>query len=181
VIVSTLVLINGQVGDAEELLPRSLPTCLLDPNEPRGLLITLIAVEDAAFNLAYAAVVVHGLGLDHAGQPVHVDLLRPLVELTAFEQTALRNALVRQSWSAWARAPHLVRAFLGCAEPPVLLADAARELALPLSTLANVATLNRLPTIRAGDRHMVYLATIVEAQERGLLHVQRGRPRHARS
>lgn len=176
-LVSTLALINHQVVDAEETLTGSLPTCALDPERPRGLLVTLIAVENTMFHLAYVGLVVHGLALDLAGRPSGVDLLHPLTELTAPEQGALRTALVRQSWSAWARAPHHVRAFLGCAEPPVLLADAARQLALPLPTLANAATVDRLPTIRVGDRQLIYLATITEAQERGLLHAQRGRPR----
>jgi hypothetical protein len=50
------------------------------------------------------------------------------------------------------------------------------QLGVPLATRANAAARERLPTIRAGDRHLVYLAPIREAQDRGLLHAQRGRP-----
>ena len=45
--------------------------------------------------------------------------------------------------------------------------------------LAHAASRDRLPTIRAADRHLVYLDTIHEAERRGLLHGQRGRPRGA--
>jgi len=173
---TTLALINGQVVDAEELLCESLPTRVLPPIGPRGLLVTVVSVEDAAYHLAYTAVIVYVLALDEAAQPVGVDLLHPMTMLLPTEQASLRAMLVRQSWSAWARSPQHVRALLGSLDPPLLLADAARQRGIPLPTLANAAMRDRLPTIRAGDRHLVYLATIIEAQERGLLHIQRGRP-----
>jgi len=166
---TTLALINGQVVDAEELLCEPLPTRVLPPIGPRGLLVTVVSVEDAAYHLAYTAVIVYVLALDAAAQPVSVDLLHPLTELTVIEQATVRAILVRQSWAAWARSPQYVRALLGYLDPPLLLADAARQLAMPLPTLANAAVRDRLPTIRAGDRHLIYLATITEAQDQGLL------------
>jgi len=175
-LLTTLAVINGQVVDAEELLRESLPTSVLLPVEPRGLLVTVVSVEDAAYHLAYTAVIVYVLALDAAAHPIGVELLHPLTELTVIEQATVRATLVGQSWPAWARSPQHVRALLGCPDPPLMLADAARQLAIPLPTLANAAVRDRLPTIRAGDRHLAYLATITEAQDRGLLHLQRGRP-----
>ena len=67
----------------------------------------------------------------------------------------------------WARATLPVGALLGAPEPPLLL---------PLATLTSVVAQERLPTLRVGDRHLVYQATIAEAQARGLLLDQRGRP-----
>jgi hypothetical protein len=176
-LITTLAVLHGQVVDAEEAVRESLTVGVSPPDGPRGLLVTLISVEDAAFHLAYVAVVAYALLLDDEGRPTSVDLLHPLAELTPSEQVVLRTALVRQSWGAWARSPQHVRALLGRPDPPVLLADAARQLGIPLPTLANAAVGERLPTIRAGDRHLIYLATVVEAQDRGLLHFQRGRPR----
>lgn len=179
-LVTTLAVIHGQVVDAEEAVSESLAVVVPPPDGPRGLLVTVISVEDAAFHLAYTAVVAYALTFDSEGHPTGVDLLHPLTELTPSEQVVVRTALVRQSWSGWARAPQHVRTLLGCADPPLLLADAARQLGIPLPTLANAAVRDRLPTIHAGDRHLIYLATVVEAQDRGLLHVQRGRPRRQR-
>jgi hypothetical protein len=176
-LVTTLAVLHGQVADAEEEVRESLTVAVPPPDGPRGLLVSLVSVEDTAFHLAYIGVVAYALALDGEGRPTSVDLLHPLAELTPSEQVVLRTALVRQSWGAWARAPQHVRALLGRSDPPVLLADAARQLDIPLPTLANAAVSERLPTIRAGDRHLVYLATVVEAQDRGLLHFQRGRPR----
>lgn len=175
--VTTLAALHDQVVDAEEVVRELLTVSVPPPDGLRGLLVTLVSVEDAAFHLAYMAIVAYALVLNQEGQPIGVDLLHPLTELTPNEQIVVRTALVRQSWNAWARAPQHVRALLGCPDPPVLLADAARQLGIPLPTLANAAVGERLPTIRAGDRHLVYRATVVEAQDRGLLHVQRGRPR----
>ena len=175
-LITTLAVINGQVVDAEELLREPLPTRVLPQIGPRGLLVTVVSVEDAAYHLAYTAVIVYVLALDAADHPVGVDLVHPLTELTVIEQATVRATLVGQSWPAWCRSPQHVRALLGYLDPPLLLADAARQLAIPLPTLANAAVRDRLPTIRAGDRHLVYLATVREAQDRGLLHLQRGRP-----
>lgn len=176
-LVTTLAVLHGQIIDAEEAVRGALTVSVPPPTASRDLLVTLVSVEGAAFHLAYTAVVAYALVSDDEGRPAGVDLLHPLVELTPSEQVVLRTALVRQSWGAWARAPQYVRAFLGRPDPPVLLADAARQFGIPLPTLANAAVGERLPTIRAGDRHLVYLATVVEAQDRGLLHFQRGRPR----
>ncbi|NTU81427.1 MAG: hypothetical protein HGA45_18945 [Chloroflexales bacterium] len=176
-LVTTLAVLHGQVADAEEEVCESLRVTVPLPDGPRGLLVTLVSIEDAAFHLAYTALVAYALALDSEGRPTGVDLLHPLTKLTPNEQVVVRTALVRQSWGAWARAPQHLRALLGRPDPPVLLADAARQLGTPLPTLANAAVGERLPTIRAGDRHLVYLVTVVEAQDRGLLHFQRGRPR----
>lgn len=176
-LVTTLALIDSQVFDAEELVREPLPIGALPAGAPRGLLVTVISVEDAAFHVAYTAVVAYALLLDAAGHPAGVDLLHPLTELAEREQATLRSALTRRSWAAWARSPQHVRQLLGCPEPPLLLADAARQLGFPLPTLASAAVRGRLPTIRAGDRHLIYLATVIEAQNRDLLHLHRGRPR----
>jgi hypothetical protein len=50
----------------------------------------------------------------------------------------------------------------------------------PLATLSGAAVAERLPTIRCGDRHLAYSATIGEALERKVLQPQRGRPRQRR-
>lgn len=179
-LVSTVVVINGQLIDAEEVLRNGLVIHAFPPSEARALFVTIVGVEDQAFHLAFTAVLPYATHLDAAGLPQSVDLVHPLTELTPDEQSILRDALTRQSWSAWARAPQHVRSLLGCPEPPLLLADVARQLGIPLPTLANAAVNDRLPTIRAGDRHLVYTATIIEAQARGILHEQRGRPRRSR-
>lgn len=176
-LVTALVILDGQLVDADEVLRAPLTIRTSPADDARGLLVNVISVEDAAFFVSYVAVVPYALTLNAAGRPVSVDLVQPLTELTPSEQVLLRTTLVHQSWSAWARSPHHVRALLGCPEPPLLLADAARQLNIPLPTLANAAVSERLPTMRAGDRHLVYLTTVSEAQDRGLLHVHRGRPR----
>ncbi len=177
--VTTLVLIDGKLHDAEDLAVDQLRVCAPAITERRGLLATVVSVEDAAFQLAYTALICYRLRLAADGRPDAVDLLHPLTELRLDEQRALRTALVASSWPAWARATQHLRGLLGVAEPPLLLADAARQVAMPLATLANAAGRERLPTIRAGDRHLVYLETIQEAAARGLLHMQRGRPRRS--
>lgn len=60
------------------------------------------------------------------------------------------------------------------------LAAAARQWMLPLATLSGAAIAERLPTIRAGDRHLIYSTTLGEALQRGVLHDQRGRPQRVR-
>lgn len=177
---STLVVVNGQVIDAEEVLRDGLVIQASFPAATRPLLVTVVSVEDQAFHLAFTAVLPYAMSLEATGLPQRVDLVHPLTELLPGEQSALRGALTRQSWAAWARAPQHVRALLGCPEPPLLLAEAARQFSIPLPTLANAAVNDRLPTIRAGDRHLVYTATIIEAQAQGVLHMQRGRPRRSR-
>lgn len=178
---TTLVLMDGQAREIEAAADSSLAVGPVVADQRHAVLATLLTMEDTAYQLAYAALACYGLALGDNGQPTFVDLTRPLVDLRPDEQAALRELLIGQSWPAWARAPQHLRALLGCPEPPLLLADAARQLGLPLATLANAAARERLPTIRAGDRHLVYLATIVEAQGRGLLHPQRGRPRRGKA
>ena len=175
--VTTLVVIDGKIHAAEDLAIDQLSVCVLGSTGRRGLLATVVSVEDPFFQLAYASAICYALRLAADGRPDAVDLLHPLTELRLDEQRAVRAALVAQSWPAWARAPQHLRGLVGVAELPLLLADAARQVAMPLATLANAAGRERLPTIRAGDRHLVYLETIQEAEARGLLHSQRGRPR----
>lgn len=175
--ITMLALVGSKVEAADEALVGELTVSAVEPDGRRGLLATVVSSEDARYQLAYAALICHALRLGPDGRPEAVDLLRPLEVLRPDEQEALRGALVASSWPAWARAPHHLRRLLGEDEPPLLLADVARDLMLPLPTLANAASRERLPTIRAGDRHLVYRATIQEAEARGLLHHQRGRPR----
>lgn len=179
-LVTTLVVVDNQVIDADDALRDGLVVHKVHPSEARALFVTVVSVENQAFHLAFTAVIPYAVTLDPAGLPQSVNLVHPLTELTPYEQATLRDALTRASWAAWARAPQHVRALLGCPEPPLLLADVARQLGIPLPTLANAAVNDRLPTIRAGDRHLVYTATIIEAQARGVLHEQRGRPRRSR-
>ena len=180
---STTLLVVGSVAhEAAAFLdvPPTVAPTLISPEQRNGLLATLISREDSACQLAYAALVAHALICDDHGRPTQVDLLQPLLELSPTEQHAVRTWLVGHSWPAWARAPQPLRALLGCPEPPLLLADAARQTGAVLGTLANAAVRGRLPTQRVGDRHLVYLETIDEAYARGVLHVERGRPRPGR-
>ena len=109
-----------------------------------------------------------------------IDLARPLLTLHAAEQHILRDWLITNHWPVWARAALSVRTVLGTAEGPIALAEAARQWMLPLATLSGAAVAERLPTIPAGDRHLIYSATIGEALGRGVLQPQRGRPRQRR-
>lgn len=177
---STIWVLGDTVRPADALSPDSLAVALVEPEQRQGLLATILSVEDGRYQLAYAALICYGALVDRHGQPTHVDLLRPLDALRPAEQQTLRALLVRQSWPAWARAPLHVRALLGRPEPPLALADAARRAGASLATLASAAVRERLPTIHVGDRHLVYLETIGEAYDRGLLHTQRGRPAQRR-
>lgn len=173
-LVTTLLVRGSTAHEVETPLDGGMVVAPVAPESRDGLMVTVVSTEDAAFLLAYAAVLVYSLVGD---APTYVDLLHPLTLLSAEEQHALRTWLIWHDWSAWARAPQYVRALLGCPESPLLLADAARQTGAALATLANAALRERLPTIRAGDRHLIYLTTLDEAYSRGLLHLQRGRPR----
>lgn len=181
-LISSIWVLGDTLRPADALSPDGLAVAPIAPEQRQGLLTTILSVEDERYQLAYAALICYGALADRHGQPAQVDLLRPLDALLPAEQQTLRALLVRQSWPAWARAPLHVRALLGTPEPPLALADAARRVGASLATLASAAVRERLPTIRVGDRHMVYLETITEAYDRGLLHTQRGRPaqRHRR-
>lgn len=151
-LLTTLALLSGQVVDAEGLAPQPLTTIALPAPTTtlvRGLLVTVVSVEDAAFHLAYADVSIYVPQLDVEGRPVAIDLLRPLDALAPSEQGPLRETLVRGPWLAWARAPRHVRALRGCPEPPLRLADAARQLGLPLATLAHATLRDTHVQIRA--------------------------------
>lgn len=77
-----------------------------------------------------------------------------------------------------AQASLSVRVLLGDPTPPVLLAEAAREWMLPLATLVSASAPDMLPTLRGGNRQLVYTTSIREAQENGLLHTGHGQPAH---
>jgi len=77
---------------------------------------------------------------------------------------------LRPRWPAWARADQSVRQLLGIPDAPVLLAEVSRHCMIPIQTLAKTALEERLPTIRVGDRQLIYLTTIAEAQQRRRLH-----------
>ncbi|MFV9507717.1 MAG: hypothetical protein AB4911_24460 [Oscillochloridaceae bacterium umkhey_bin13] len=177
---TTLVVRGSRAYEVEPPLEAGVHVASVAPESRAGVLVTVVSTEDAAFQVSYVAVVLYSLAYTTQGQPTQVDLLQPLTVLTAEEQQALRLWLIQQSWAAWARAPLHVRRVLGCPEPPLLLADAARQTGAALATLANAALRERLPTIRAGDRHLVYLSTLDEAYQRGLLHLHRGRPRRTK-
>lgn len=173
---TTLVVLGDQVHEAEDVITGPLSTGPVAAAQRQGLLATLLSLEDSAYRFAYVALTCYGVSLGGNGLVDLVDLMQPLTTLTSAEQVSLRELLVRRSWPAWARAPQHLRALLGRSEPPLLLADAARQLNIPLPTLANAAGRERLPTIRVGDRNLVYYETVIEAQERGQIHMQRGRP-----
>ena len=173
----TLLLVTGQVQSADDVIGRTATLVTDVPEQERALLIHVTTAEDAQHAPAYTGVVCQAiLVTDDAIKLAPT----PLTELRPVEATALRTALVARSWAAWARAPHVVRALLGCPEPLLPLVTAAAQLYMPLATLARAAAADRLPTIRTGDRHMVYLATITEAIARRQLHPQAGRPRRGR-
>lgn len=146
------------------------------PLAPRSLFVTFEASEDARNRAAFNSLTVLACDLDQANQRAVVSLL-PVLELHGFEQASLRSWLVSRNWPAWARATHNVRFRLGAEDEPMLLAKATECTHIPLPTLQSAASSERLPTILAGDRQLVYVDTIVEAQQRGLLGLGRGRPR----
>lgn len=171
------LLVDGDLvrdaADLEELQPTVAPISLA---APRQLLAHVVVTEDAHHEDAYTALMLFAVQLDPPSRTGQIDVLQPVVQLTPVEQRALRTWLIAQRWRAWARAALPVRALLGEVAPPVLLAEAARQWMLPLATLTTAVAQDRLPAIHAGDRHLVYPSTIAEAQARGLLHHQRGRP-----
>jgi hypothetical protein len=175
---TSLLLIDDQIQASDELVPYQLivvPEVLLPP---RSLLIQLQTTEDAHHAVAYTALLCMAARLDPLAQTGQLALTAPVDVLTPSEQQTLRAWMMGQSWPAWARAALAVRAAVGVSEAPVLLAEAARAFGMPLITLAKAAERGRLPTIRAGDRHLIYLTTISEALRRGRLHLVAGRPRH---
>jgi hypothetical protein len=178
--VESVLVIDDQIMDAAELDGWTLMIDALDDIWPRMLLAHVAVTEDLANTTAYSGLTVLRLIGNWTIRTGTIDLGRPLLALHASEQRTLRDWLIGRRWPAWARATLSVRAMLGEAEPPILLAEAARQWMLPLATLSGAAVAERLPTIRAGDRHLVYSATIGEAQQRGVLQPQRGRPQRRR-
>jgi hypothetical protein len=166
---------EGQIGDSAELEGYQLTVTATPPLPPRQLLVQVLVTEDDRHTDAYSMLTVYGLQLDHTARTGSTDL-QPLLALVSAEQRPIRDWLVRRRWPAWARAALPVRALVGDATPPMLLAEAARAWMVPLATLTSAAAQDRLPTIHVGDRQLVYSATIAEAQERKLLHMRRGRP-----
>lgn len=175
--VESVLVVGDQIADAAELDGWVLTAGTLDDARSRMLLAHVTTTEDQLGCTAYSALTIVALQGDAATHLGVLDLARPLLVLGPHEQQALRAWLIARSWPAWARAALCVRAIVGETEPPVLLAEAARQWMLSLATLSGAASAERLPTIRMGDRHMVYSATICEAQQRGVLQLQRGRPR----
>ena len=174
--VESVLVVGDQVMDAADLVDWQLTVASSVATAPRQLLAHMVVTEDAQYRDAYSSLTVFALycaTTEHSGV---IDALRPILDLTSDEQQALCTWLIGRRWPAWARATLPVRALLGELAPPVLLAEAARAWMLPLATLTTAVAQERLPTIQCGDRHLVYLSTIAEAQERGLLHHGRGRP-----
>lgn len=174
-------LVDGEiVRDSSDLEALQLTSAPVPPGAPRQLLAHVVVTEDAEHDDAYTAVMVFAVQLDGTSHTGQIDMLQPLLQLTPMEQHALRTWLITRRWRAWARAALPVRALLGESAPPVLLAEAARQLMVPLATLTTAVAQGRLPTVHAGDRHLIYLSTMAEAQARGLLRYQRGRPSRRR-
>jgi hypothetical protein len=174
---TSLLVEDVQVSDGSHLQEYTLQvtTDLILP--PRAVLVHILADEGHDHRDAFRSLTCFALQLDREHTTGRVGLHQPILDLTITEQAALRSWLISQRWPAWARADHTVRKMLGMHEALVLLAEAARNAMIPLPTLAKAAQEERLPTIRAGDRQLVYLSTIREAQERKLLHHVPGRPR----
>jgi len=175
----TSLLVEGtQMSTADDITAFSLSAVYMPILPPRALLVHILAAEDALAHDAYRTVTCFAVQLDHVQHTGVVSLL-PVLDLTLIEQATIRRWLIVSRWPAWARADHAVRKVLGVLEAPVLLAAAARHYMIPLPTLAKAALEERLPTMRAGDRQLVYLSTVAEAQERKLLHHAPGRPRRS--
>jgi hypothetical protein len=179
--VESILAAGDQIVDAAELDGWALTVGTCDPAVPRMLLAHVTVTEDRASCAAYSALTILALQGNPAQRTSLIDLARPLLTLHGAEQQTLRDWLISRRWPAWARAALTVRTMLGDGAPPIALAEAARQWMLPLATLSGAALAERLPTIRVGDRHLIYLATIGEALQRGMLQPQRGRPRQRRA
>jgi len=175
--VESVLVIGDQIMDAAELDGWALTVGIVDDTQPRMLVVHVTVTEDQAGVTAYSGITIFALAGDSALRSGTIDLTQPVLTLQPAEQQLLREWLIGHRWPGWARAALSVRVMLGATEPPIALAEAARQWMLPLATLSGAAVAERLPTIRVGDRHLVYSATIGEAQQRGLLQPQRGRPR----
>lgn len=178
--VESVLVIDDQIVDAAELGGWALTVGALDETQPRMLLAHVTVTEDQVGVTAYSSVTILALVEESALRSGTIDLTQPVLTLRPSEQQVMREWLISRHWPAWARAALSVRTLLGEAEPPVLLAEAARQWMLPLPTLSGAAVAERLPTIRVGDRHLIYTATIDEAQQRGMLLPGRGRPQRRR-
>ncbi|HET8776856.1 MAG TPA: hypothetical protein VFN76_04260 [Candidatus Limnocylindria bacterium] len=168
---SLALLSSGVLTDALDLLGIS----FVAPHEPipppRDLLVQIQAEASGAASepRAYSAMLCYAARLDLAARTGAVDLAHPLRELAPDEQARLRAWLVERSWWAWARAAAGVRALAGCPEPPAMVSEVARDLGYKPITLLKAAEESRLPVVAAGDRNLVYAATVAEAVERGML------------
>ena len=126
---------------------------------PRCLLVHVGHVENEAGQDVNTMLMVQALRFHDLERRATMRML-PLGELITAEQALLRSWLITQRWTAWARASHAVRSFVGANEQPILLADAARQFWIPLNTLQSAAADERLPTIRSAGRHLIYADTI---------------------
>ena len=179
--VEQVLLIDGAVFDPNTFADWAIAATLSPlPIGPRSLLALFELNENSKGQAAYAAVSAFACDLVYASQSMVVSLL-PLAELYAHEQQALRTWLTDRNWPAWARANHLVRSRLGAVEEPVLLSEAAEQTHIPVTTLQSAAVAERLPVFVAADRQLVYVDTVLEAQQRKLLGLGRGRPRRSRA
>lgn len=177
----SVVLHQGEIVDEAFLADWTLAATIAPLPLPAALLLVHVEVtEDGEGHTAYTGLTVLACQLADAERQALMSLT-PVIELHPHEQQVLRQWLTCQRWLAWARASHGVRSRLGAPDLPVSLSEAARQMMIPLPTLQSAAAEERLPTIRAADRQLIYVDTIIEAQARGLLHYGRGRPaRHTR-
>ena len=173
--IQSVLVVGDQIVAAAELDGWRLNVGAGDEARPRMLLTHLTLTEDQSNCAAYSALTMVAVQGDPATRIGTIDLARPLLAPLPAEQDIVCTWLIGRHWPAWAWASLWVRTRLGAAEPPLLLAEAARQWMLPLPTLSGAAVAERLPTIRMGDRHLIYSATIGEAQQRGVLQPQRGR------
>ncbi len=178
--VESALVAGDQILDPAELESWRLTIGVIPETAPRMLLAHVQLEEDRSGVASYQSLTVLAIDGDTTARAGTLDLLHPLLTLTPTEQQLVRGWLIERHWPAWARAALSVRALLGDAAAPIALAAAARAWMLPLPTLSGAAVAERLPTIRAGDRHLIYHATIGEALARGLLQSSRGRPPRGR-
>jgi len=158
--VESVLMVGDQIVDAANLDGWRLDVGACDLAAPRMLLAHVTVTEDRASVAAYSGLTILAITGEADRRTGMIDLARPLLELGPAEQQMLRDWLISRRWPAWARAALSVRTLLGAAEAPIALAEAAWQWMLPLPTLSGAAVDERLPTIRVGDRHLVYILSM---------------------
>lgn len=171
------VLIDGSIAEDRPILKRTRFVIGRPPTEARpALLLNLQGYEFYGKVQAFHALLCYRLWLPPTptGQGWG-DMSLLASDVTPDEQALLKAWLIGLSWEAWARADVSVRAQAGEPDPPISLAEAARQSGRPYTSLVSEAERGTLPVINAADRKLVYAATLTEQAARGKR--GRGRPR----